>query len=145
MLLSGIIGSKQYRLYENSANFEDARLECSQFGGDLAIIKSGNVNEVLRLLISNSMTLSRFRRARYTFIGMTRQNRGAWFYLDNTIVPLPNGGSNNGYHNWGEREPNNSGRNEECGSTSQFGFWNDISCRASLDFICEKGKIINRC
>ena len=104
----------------------------------MAIINNENVNDVLRQLLS-------LRTTTFAFIGMTRENRESWFYLDNTRVPLPNGGSINGFHNWGKGEPNNLGRNEECGSiTTTNGRWNDIYCGTSLHFICEKGNIINR-
>ena len=137
MLFSAIPGSKQYRLYKHSATFKTARLECNQFGGDLAIINSENVTDLIQQNFGG-------RSAGFTYIGMTRANRESWFHLDNTRVPLPDDGANSEYQNWGRGQPSNSNGNEECGSISQGGSWNDISCDTPLHFICERGKIINR-
>ena len=41
------------------------------------------------------------------------------------------------FTNWAPNEPNNVGNNEDCGTITTNGKWNDYICYHYLPFICE--------
>jgi len=74
------------------------------------------------------------------YIGMTRTRDGRYFIWRNKERV------DTGYNGWMPREPNNAGRNENCGTilinrhTNAEG-WNDLACHHKLFAICESGRV----
>ncbi|XP_047997956.1 uncharacterized protein LOC125235432 isoform X5 [Leguminivora glycinivorella] len=63
-----------------------------------------------------------------------------YFCLDDKCGPVMAKGetlSGAGFSKWGKDEPNNTGKNEFCGSINQEGLLNDASCNVPAPFICE--------
>lgn len=78
------------------------------------------------------------------WIGLSDQvNEGEWKWTDGSLL----GGI---YSNWGNRNPNNQGGNQNCagivrGTIGDGHFydaeWNDWNCASAQGYICEKGQI----
>ncbi|XP_030836975.1 macrophage mannose receptor 1-like [Strongylocentrotus purpuratus] len=113
--------------YTPRATPSDARETCQSYGGDLAIIKTAEVNAFLKELLPpfnpSDIWLC------YLF-GIRMIDRGSFYWLDDT--PLR-------YSAWRDPEPDNDG-DEDCAtlsSDSDMG-WLDIACSRKQPFICER-------
>ncbi|XP_076821867.1 sushi, von Willebrand factor type A, EGF and pentraxin domain-containing protein 1-like isoform X1 [Clavelina lepadiformis] len=117
---------KEYLIFRIEKNFNDARDACQNLGGDLALVKTEMIQNALSTIMGS---LGRTPFSYGYFIGMTDQKQeGRWHWLDDTRLT---------HRNWNWREPNNAG-NEDCGSMSRNGGWNDLACWRKTYYICER-------
>ena len=109
-------------------SFEDSQTACRDLHSDayLAIPQSAAEQQILLSLTSGE-----------TWIGVVRAEHGKPGFVDvKGRVPT--------WVNWkaSDREPNNSGGNEDCVEVYRDGLWNDKPCSYDKDAICQitKGK-----
>ncbi|CAL8265981.1 unnamed protein product [Lota lota] len=125
---------KGWRKFENSCyhksnsvnSWENSRKDCMERGGDLVVIDSSQEQKFL----------SEYKTT--FWIGLSDlEQEGTWKWVDGAPLILSY---------WGESQPNNGNNDsqygeEDCAHLHLFGFiikWNDISCDAKLQWICEK-------
>ncbi len=111
-----------YWVCASVSSWTNARAECQERGGDLAIITSASEN----LAITQELVATR------SWIGMSDIAReGVWRWIDGTPVA-------EGYANWAMGEPNNYNTGEDCGEIRNFtGVWNDQGCADLRGVVCE--------
>nr|XP_054764961.1 uncharacterized protein LOC129271715 [Lytechinus pictus] len=106
----------------------EARTTCQSYGGDLALIKTVEVNNFLRGILPSTAPSTDF----CYFFGLRRSGLDAFAWIDGT--PLE-------FSAWITPEPNDASGNEDCASlnpsTSSME-WNDISCDTEQSFICDR-------
>ncbi|XP_051815202.1 CD209 antigen-like protein A isoform X3 [Acanthochromis polyacanthus] len=115
-----------YLLSEKSGSWDEGRKDCEERGADLVVINSDEEQTFLSTL-----------KKGHTWIGLNdRQTEGTWMWVDGT--PLTQS-------YWGENQPDNDGGSKDYGEedcahlrNNEKARWNDISCTASLQWICEK-------
>ncbi|XP_067460383.1 CD209 antigen-like protein C isoform X2 [Thunnus thynnus] len=114
-----------YLLSSESGSWSRGRQDCREKGADLVVIDS----------TEEQTFLSTFTEVEtWSWIGLTDKDKeGTWKWIDGTPLTLsywernqPDNG--NGDPQWGE---------EDCVHI-RSGNWNDLSCDASLPWICEK-------
>ena len=121
-------------MFQRALTYDEASEVCEQYGGALASIPNGSINDEVRIAISN---LPQSLNNGYYFGLTDRVREGRWMWLDNALEL--------NWSNWNVGEPN-GGAVESCAIIRRDGLWNDRSCsvRASnprpLHFICEKSK-----
>ncbi|KAM4852470.1 mannose-binding protein A-like isoform 1-T2 [Thomomys bottae] len=99
--------------------FTKAKLLCEELGATVAVPKNAEENTAIQNLAKDN-----------TFLGITDvEVEGKFTYVE--------GGGRLVYSNWKENEPNDHSSGEDCVCMRVDGLWNDISCLASLNFICE--------
>ncbi|XP_039862812.1 CD209 antigen-like protein C [Simochromis diagramma] len=102
----------------------EARRDCRDKGADLVVIDSSKEQNFLTTIIKEN-----------TWIGLTDNGmEGQWKWVDGTPLTLSN---------WATNEPNNGGSpnsEEDCVHirAEDRRTWNDISCTASMKWICKK-------
>ena len=100
----------------SSINWNDARVNCQIWGGDLASIASADENAAVDSIRSSSIDGS-------CWIGLNDiETEGTFVWSD---------GSNSSYRNWAGSAPNNTGGNEDCAHVEPI-TWNDLTCNISL-------------
>lgn len=113
-----------YKLFRTEKNFNEARALCKMHGASLAHVgmkSSSVISEVMRLLGT--------KKGDYAWIGVTdRAKEGTWVWEDGSTDPVVN---------WGPGEPNNGGSVEHCAQVYDILKFNDISCSAKLNVLCE--------
>ncbi|XP_036965817.1 CD209 antigen-like protein E [Acanthopagrus latus] len=112
-----------------SGNWDKGRDDCIDRGADLVVINSAE----------EQTFLSNFTKEKtMAWIGMTdRVKEGAWTWIDRTPVT---------FQYWKTSQPDNGGGHhtlghEDCAHIIIGGShlnWNDLSCKTSLRWICEK-------
>ncbi|KAM7406935.1 hypothetical protein PAMA_002912 [Pampus argenteus] len=113
-----------YFISITSDSWEKGRQDCRDRGGDLVVIDSPEEQEFLSKIANQS-----------TWIGLSdREKEGTWKWTDGTPLTLTY---------WHTGEPNNGGGDprvgeEDCVHMRPTNEWNDLSCDASLQWICEK-------
>ncbi|XP_030614090.1 CD209 antigen-like protein C [Archocentrus centrarchus] len=113
-----------YLLSERSDSWDAARKDCRDREADLVVIDSTEEQTFLS-------TVTKV----YTWIGLNdKEKEGTWKWVDGTAVTLTN---------WAKNQPDDGGRRqnlgeENCAHIKDIMFWNDLSCSASLKWICEK-------
>ncbi|XP_072044961.1 C-type mannose receptor 2-like [Amphiura filiformis] len=122
-----------YYISDTKANFNGARDSCSNQHSSLASIHSVGEQVFLQGLTGDTNT--------HCFIGLHDSFvEGDFQWIDETEY---------NYNNWAENEPNNGGPGEDCvvligtGGGHRQGWWNDVRCSLSLNFICKKRAICN--
>jgi len=119
----GSLGDHKYYMSKNGQNWTDARDTASDLGGYLVAIDSGEENTWIR----DKMEDEGYRWDN-VWIGYTDENSEGKFEWVN--------GSDNGYENWNNGEPNNSG-GEDYTELLSNGKWNDLPNRINRRFIVE--------
>ena len=137
-------------------NWGDAQKVCQNVGGDLAIIKSLDENDVIRELFLKQNTVTQlgawiglFRKGNhdpYNSINLRKNdhlpdNSAGLSWVDGTgyaIMPS--------FFPWGSSQPDNYGMAENCVHVNPNGRWNDLSCNANGDvlnapvILCQKSE-----
>ncbi|XP_046394794.1 hemolymph lipopolysaccharide-binding protein-like [Ischnura elegans] len=119
-------GVGYYKFHSNNVHgFDEAIRICAQEGGHLAIANSPAEHQVLSTIFQAGKGGST-----WAFVGFhDRITEGHHV----TIFGEPLGSN----PLWHDRNPDNYGNNENCGSVHRNGRYNDINCNAHLPLICE--------
>ncbi|KAL3969671.1 sodium-dependent lysophosphatidylcholine symporter 1 [Sarotherodon galilaeus] len=115
-----------YLLSERSGSWNQARKDCRDRGADLVVIDFAKEQEYLTRLTK-----------RLTWIGLhDEEEEGKWKWVDGTPLNLKY---------WAHGQPDNGGGDPQWGEedcahirTPENTLWNDLSCRTSLPWVCEK-------
>uniref|UniRef100_A0A3B5BG28 C-type lectin domain-containing protein n=1 Tax=Stegastes partitus TaxID=144197 RepID=A0A3B5BG28_9TELE len=114
-----------YLLSQESGSWDEGRKDCKGQGADLVVINSPE----------EQTFLSMFKRG-HTWIGLNdKEKEGTWTWVDGTPLTLSY---------WRNNQPDNGGGHPQLGEEDcahfrhEIGYWNDISCTTSLQWICEK-------
>ncbi|CAK6973201.1 CD209 antigen-like protein E [Scomber scombrus] len=117
-----------YLLSSESGSWSTGRQDCREKGADLGVIDSLEKQEFFSTFNEEA-----------TWIGLTdRDTEGTWKWIDGTPLTLSY---------WGTDQPDNGGGDPQWGEeycvhiragTQTVENWNDLSCGASLQWICEK-------
>ena len=123
-------GSSCYKLHTSPQNWNNAKVNCQNFGGKLVKIETEEESRfITRKYFSN--------KGRY-WIGLSDSSKEKeWRWTDKTGLT--------GYKNWRSGQPNNF-LNQDCVAmlkgTYHFMYfnaeWNDEDCSLTLGYICEK-------
>ncbi|XP_033107417.1 macrophage mannose receptor 1-like isoform X2 [Anneissia japonica] len=117
-------GDSCYLIRTDLKNWYEARLACESDQGDLAVVKTADVNTFLTGLIKNTGSSH--------WIGLhDTSNEGDFVWIDSTPLD-PNTAQ------WNNGEPNNYGSGEDCTEMSTNGKWNDLFCTYTRRYICER-------
>ncbi|XP_066304553.1 uncharacterized protein [Branchiostoma lanceolatum] len=112
-----------YLFRTQELTWTQAENRCTQVGGHLASVRTGQENEFIR---SHSA-------ARKIWIGLNdRGNEDTWRWTDSTGV---------GYLNWLNNQPDDAGNTEDCVEMYTNGRWNDNRCNnnnVKRDSVCKK-------
>ncbi|XP_022606528.1 C-type lectin lectoxin-Phi1-like isoform X2 [Seriola dumerili] len=108
-----------------------ARAFCQTYGGDLIVIDSKDKENATVNLLRNNV--DRSKPINGFWIGLRDvHEEGTWKWLDGTVLI-------EGY--WNDDEPNDID-DEDCAAVypreNFFKAWNDVSCSATMKWICEK-------
>ncbi|XP_051566428.1 ladderlectin-like [Myxocyprinus asiaticus] len=117
-------GEQCYRFFSQQVNWVTAEKNCLSLDANLASVHSKADNDFLLSLLSVS--------GRSWVGGSDGVQDGQWLWSDGTTFD---------YTNWCSIEPNNNGGSENCLEINWTGnhCWNDITCSASMGYICAKG------
>ncbi|XP_070771074.1 CD209 antigen-like protein C [Enoplosus armatus] len=115
-----------YLLSDESGSWDKGREDCRDRGADLVVINSPEEQTFLFGLTKKD-----------AWMGLNdRDEEGTWKWIDGTPLTLTC---------WVEPQPDNGGGDPEWGEedcahmrTEGDTYWNDLSCEASLQWICEK-------
>ncbi|XP_030852571.1 macrophage mannose receptor 1-like [Strongylocentrotus purpuratus] len=118
-------GESQYLIkFTPHATPSAARETCQSYGGDLAIIKTAEVNTFLKALLPTCSD-SYF----CYLIGFRRSGKGTFYWLDDTAIQ---------YKDWySAREPNDAD-SWGCLGTRDGASWYDQTSQLSSPYICER-------
>ena len=119
-------GGKCYVYVRSGFNHANAQLECEKLGGDLAQVKSAEIQDVLFKLKVDSDGV--WASGNSVWIGGEDIVEGTWLWED---------GSPFSYTNWASGEPNNVSGNQDCAKLTNNAEWDDAGCYHTYDFICE--------
>uniref|UniRef100_A0A3B3C8E4 C-type lectin domain-containing protein n=1 Tax=Oryzias melastigma TaxID=30732 RepID=A0A3B3C8E4_ORYME len=117
-------GSSYYFLSAESKSWDEARMFCRAREADLVVINNRDENAFLFSFTKRSV-----------WIGLSDEaSEGTWKWVDGSPLTLKL---------WGNNQPDNGAGiygEEDCAQLTfeDSGFWNDISCKTSLRWICEK-------
>ncbi|KAM7364758.1 hypothetical protein PAMP_003457 [Pampus punctatissimus] len=113
-----------YFISNTTDSWEKGRQDCRDRGGDLVVIDSPEEQEFLNKIAKQN-----------TWIGLSdKEKEGTWKWTDGTPLTLTY---------WYTKQPDNGGGDpqwgeEDCVEMIGPNEWNDLSCDASLRWICEK-------
>ncbi|XP_047997955.1 C-type lectin domain family 4 member G-like isoform X4 [Leguminivora glycinivorella] len=113
-----------YKYHETGETWRQALATCHADGGHLAIINTQTESTVLKEMFNEKGGL-------HAFVGFSHYYDDEWATIHGETL------SGAGFSKWGKDEPNNTGKNEFCGSINQEGLLNDASCNVPAPFICE--------
>ncbi|XP_039267956.2 macrophage mannose receptor 1-like isoform X2 [Styela clava] len=117
-------GSCYYFSQRERLTYYDARDSCMEKGGDLVSIHSMNEQDFLHVQIQRQSTME-------WWIGLDSNTRDREFlWTDGTPA---------NFYMWGEKEPNDVNRQEQCVQMYQTeGQWNDVNCGKRYGYICKR-------
>lgn len=120
-----VIGTSSYAHCMFARTYQDARIECQQRGGDLAVIQDDSENAAL-----TEWALQVKGPATIWYIGLDDAAvEGSFLWVDGSPV---------GFSGWAPGEPSNTGGIEDCAVLyAGDGSWNDQQCNLAVLFICE--------
>ncbi|EDV19226.1 uncharacterized protein TRIADDRAFT_33913 [Trichoplax adhaerens] len=120
------VENKCYRHFDQQLSWEAARTSCRQLNGDLIVITSGTVVNILQDTFVNITTSF--------WIGLRDQN-GANNLAD---YRWTDGTSLTSYTNWASGQPSNT--NQRCVTADPQWSWFDESCTQLASYMCQKSK-----
>ncbi|XP_072315323.1 ladderlectin-like [Eucyclogobius newberryi] len=116
-------GSRSYIYFTTRRHWALAQRSCEAQGGTLAVAHNSGTSNFLKALASGTAA----------WIGLSdAQYDNYWLWIN---------GERYVYGNWCSGEPNNYKRQDEsctCINWSSAKCWNDLNCKSSLGYICEK-------
>ncbi|KAM7380146.1 hypothetical protein PAMP_003459 [Pampus punctatissimus] len=116
-----------YFISNTTDSWEKGRQDCRDRGGDLVVIDSPEEQEFLNKIAKNA------------WIGLSdKEKEGTWKWTDGTPLTLTY---------WRTNQPDNGGGDpqwgeEDCAHMTPTNEWNDLSCDASLRWICRMGFVV---
>ncbi|XP_071940974.1 macrophage mannose receptor 1-like [Antedon mediterranea] len=117
-------GDSCYFVRTDAKNWYESRLACESDQGDLAVIKTADVNTFLNGLIKDTGTSH--------WIGLhDTSTEGNFEWVDGTALD-PNNAL------WAPGRPDSLNGNEDCTVMFTNGLWNDQFCTYSKRFLCER-------
>ncbi|XP_034075305.1 ladderlectin-like [Gymnodraco acuticeps] len=112
-----------YKYFNTESTWADAELYCVSQGGNLVSIHSTEEEDFVKFLIKMSDPAEG-----YTWIGLHDiAKEGRWMWSDGCAAK---------YLFWYRRQPNNSGRGEDCVLNNWRGKWNDGPCSSTFPSVC---------
>ncbi|XP_038153366.1 CD209 antigen-like protein A [Cyprinodon tularosa] len=107
-----------YFLSTKSGSWDEGRKDCITRGADLVVINDKDEQDFISSFANEA-----------AWIGLIdKETEGSWKWVDGTSMTLSF---------WGDDQPDNWKGDEDCGQYINKR-WNDLSCAASLKWICEK-------
>ena len=104
-------------------NYATAKSRCAAWSGYIAMPKSLPENDLLKGMMRGAL-----RRA--CWLGLDdRKCEGAFIWGDGETLT--------GWNNWGDGEPNDYDKNEDCAHIRTNGEWNDDQCTKGFHYICQ--------
>lgn len=117
-------GGHSYAFCTFLRSWPDARTECKERSGDLAVIDDAEENAAL----AAQGTITPATNGGW-YIGLSDLAvEGTFAWLDGLPV---------GFVSWNVGEPNDAGMAEDCGLLPNIGLWNDQGCDPPAHFLCE--------
>ena len=120
-----------YRIGGNShfghrdLNWEDARKQCHQHGGDLLSVADNAEMDFVKSISFDNVTY---------WIGLNDlDSEDVFVWSDGTPF------NSSLYNNWIVGEPNDDKNNEDCVELKEKA-WNDFVCEEKLSYICERAR-----
>ncbi|KAM4636535.1 pulmonary surfactant-associated protein D-like [Discoglossus pictus] len=114
-------GSKLYVTNGVETNYDNAKVQCANAGGQLAAPRNAEENQAVATIVS--------QHNRLAFLGITDlQTRRIFRYINGEALS---------YTNWNNGEPNNEKGVERCVEMFTNGKWNDKRCSEKRLTICE--------
>ncbi|XP_041458722.1 macrophage mannose receptor 1-like isoform X2 [Lytechinus variegatus] len=121
-----------YKVYTDTKTYHEAQQFCKQNDGDLAMVKTNAVNDLLSKLLQDA-------GVNVGYLGLhDLANEDSFYWVDGT--PLTSSQSH-----WGTGEPSDDSGNDDCVQLKHFTdgdsddwYWIDISCTISAPYICER-------
>lgn len=111
-------GKKFYVTNGERMNFAKVKALCTQLGATVATPRNAEENKAIQEVAKDNV-----------FLGITDEvTEGQFMYVT---------GGRLAYSNWKENEPNDHGQGEDCVLMRSDGLWNDISCMATCQAVCE--------
>ena len=106
-------------------NWEDARKQCHQHGGDLLSVADNAEMDFVKSISFDNVTY---------WIGLNDlDSEDVFVWSDGTPF------NSSLYNNWIAGEPNDDKNNEDCVELKEKA-WNDFICAQKLSYICERSK-----
>lgn len=111
-------GKKLFVTNHEKMPFSKVKALCTELQGTVAIPRNAEENKAIQEVAAG-----------VAFLGITDEaTEGQFMYVT---------GGRLTYSNWKKDEPNNHGSGEDCVIILDNGLWNDISCQASFQAVCE--------
>ncbi|XP_035693313.1 proprotein convertase subtilisin/kexin type 9-like [Branchiostoma floridae] len=121
-----LFGDACYKAFDEAKNYSTAEAACATDGGIVAEPRNPAVNDFLSKIKTSLNPFAKF------WLGLTdREKEGTWRWNDGEEL------DGNSFTNWADGEPNQAG-NEYCAVVEADSKWNDVSCRLSYRFICQR-------
>lgn len=122
---SVVYNGKKYIRYDSGLPWNEAQKFCESQGGNLAMPKDGETQNILKGLTQNGR--------KFYFLGLTNLQDDTWKWLDNSKM-------NNS--NWDDQEPTNTGNIEHyVAMVGKTGKWRDVALylndMTEMGFVCE--------
>merc|ERR1712013_752178 len=114
------LGKKCLKMMDKPANYLAALTTCISMGSSLASIESMAEQEIVYSMAGSTGA----------WLGLTDfLDEGVFSWVDGTAV---------GFTNWRGGQPNNINNNQHCVWMTGSGVWDDIACKESRYFICQR-------
>ncbi|HRI65082.1 MAG TPA: C-type lectin domain-containing protein [Polyangium sp.] len=120
------IGDKDYCAYDLPSTWREAQRSCEANSSRLMTFDSDERVKVIHEAFGSPLNLS----AEAYWIGLfePEDQEGNWLWVDGTRLS---------YSHWNDREPNDTGHEEDCAEWKLGpGSWNDAPCWVSRRYIC---------
>ncbi|KAJ9601328.1 hypothetical protein L9F63_000509 [Diploptera punctata] len=127
-------GIGYYKFHKTPNTWDAARKICEEEGGRLAVINSEEESKVIQKYLEKAPKLENVSNNDYAIIGFHDR-----FIEGEYLTVFGNSVGSTGFTRWSAaHQPDNAGRNENCGSVHRNGGLNDIPCTWKLAFFCEQ-------
>ena len=114
------VGNKCLKMMDKPANYLAALTTCISMGSSLASIESIAEQEIVYSMAGSTGA----------WLGLTDfLDEGVFSWVDGTAV---------GFTNWRGGQPNNINNNQHCVWLRTDGDWDDVTCKRSEAYICQK-------
>ncbi|XP_045191037.2 perlucin-like protein [Mercenaria mercenaria] len=121
-------GTNCYHFSHDTESWIGALYFCREYGGQLLEIQNAAENEYIKAQV-------KLQNKNFWIALSDAEEEGTWIWM-NSKTPL----SSTGFSDWAPGEPNNMGRNQNCGCfyLTPYFKWDDCLCHENHNYICEK-------